>query len=250
VNRLDCTLLEKMKILNWKIRVLFSIIALLLYGMCSRVRSNELTVYSSTDDAYLRETDSDYNTARNDSCADYHNTGISVHRFGQVYSDGLYYIPRSYLVFNTSSLGSEVIIDSAKLYFYIEWLDTASHWDMTVVEGLWDSDPPEACDFKTEVWIGEQSGGSKNTTGISSGYDGITLNTTGLTWINKTGTTRLGLRSNKDINGTAPDGSEQLQHRSADYGGTLYDPYLKIWYHTGAPPEQANRLLIKRQKRK
>jgi len=239
-----------MKIFDWKMRVLFLITALVMLCGCSVVWGDELAVYSSTDDAYLREADSDYSTARNDSCADYHNTGISVHRFGQVYDNGTYYVPRSYLIFTTSSLGSDAIIDSARLYFYIEWLDTTSHWNMTVVEGYWDTDPPEACDFKTGVWIGEEGGGAKNTSGISSGWSSIALDDSGLSWINKTETTRLALRSDRDINGTAPAGSEQLQHRSADYFGTTYDPYLKIWYHTGAPPEQVNRLLIKRQQRK
>ncbi|MGB2697139.1 MAG: hypothetical protein WBD28_04670 [Candidatus Zixiibacteriota bacterium] len=239
-----------MKILECKSDVWFLIIILILLGSCFEVRGDELTVYSSADDAYLREVDPDYNTARNDSCADYHNTEIGIHRFGQVYSGGNYYLPRSYLVFNTGSLGSQSILDSAKLFFYIEWLDTSDHWDMIVVEGFWDTDPPEACDFKTGVWIGEQSGGSKNTSGISAEYNSVTLNSTGLGWINKTGTTRLALRSNRDINGTPPPGSEQIQHRSADYYGTDNDPYLEIWYHTGVPPEGVNRLLTKRQQRK
>ena len=233
-----------------KINLLFVVLILIFFEIHLEVRGDELTVYSSTDDAYLREVDPDYSTARNDSCADYCNSGINVHRFGQVYSGGDYYVPRSYLVFNTSSLGSQSIVDSAKLFFYIEWLDTSNHWDMTVVQGFWDSDPPEACDFKTGVWVGEQSGGSKNTSGISAEYNSITFNSTGLGWINKTGTTRLALRSNRDINGTPPTGSEQLQHRSADHYGTDYDPYLRIWYHTGAPPEGQKRLLIKRQQRK
>ena len=239
-----------MKNSNLKINLLFVVLILIFFGIHLEVRGDEITVYSSTDDAYLREVDPDYSIARNDSCADYYNPGIIVHRFGQVYSEGNYYVPRSYLVFNTSSLGSQSIIDSAKLFFYIEWLDTSIHWDMTVVQGLWDSDPPEACDFKTGVWIGEQSGGSKNTSGISAAYNSITFNSTGLGWINKTGTTRLALRSNRDINSVAPNGSEQLQHRSADHYGTDYDPYLRIWYQTGAPPEGQKRLLIKRQQRK
>jgi hypothetical protein len=239
-----------MNIFDWEIRVLFLVIVLAFLGVCSQVWGDELAVYSSNSDAYLREADSDYSTARDDSCADYYNSGITVHRFGQVYDNGTYYVPRSYLIFNTSSLGSDAIIDSARLYYYVEWLDTASHWNMTVVEGYWDSDPPVACDFKTGVWIGEQSGGARNTSGISSGWNYIALNDSGLSWIKKTGTTRLALRSDRDINATAPTGSEQLQHRSADYSETTYDPYLKIWYHTGAPPEQANRLLIKRQQRK
>jgi len=239
-----------MKILDLKVIVLFLTIAFLLLGVSFKVLGDELTVYSSTDDAYLREADSDYYTARNDSCADYHNTVINVHRFGQVYDNGTYYVPRSYLIFNTGSLGSGAVIDSARLYFYIEWLDTTTHWNMTVVEGYWDSDPPEACDFKSGVWIGEESGGAENTSGILSGWSHIAFNDSGLSWVKKTGTTRLTLRSNRDINANAPGGSEQLQHRSADYFGTTYDPYLKIWYHTGAPPEQANRLLIKRQQRK
>ncbi len=241
---------ERMKTFDITTFILILIPALMSLGICSEVWSDELIVYSSADDAYLREADSDYSTARNDSCADYYNYGISVHRFGQVHDNGTYYVPRSYLVFNTSSLGSFTIIDSARLYYYVEWVDTATHWNMTVVKGYWNSDPPAACDFKTGVWIGEQSGGARNTSGISSGWSYVALNDSGLNWLEKTGTTRLALRSNRDINATAPGGSEQLQHRSANYGGTTYAPYLRIWHHTGAPPEQANRLLIKRQQRK
>lgn len=239
-----------MQILDYKSTHWFLIIILILFGFYPELRSDELVVYSSTDDAYLREVNSNYTSARNDSCADYYNPSISVHRFGQVYSGGSYYIPRSYLVFNTSSIGSQTIVDSAKLFFYIEWVDTFCHWDMNVVQGLWDSDPPEACDFKTGVWIGEQNGGSKNTSGISAGYNSITLNAAGLGWIVKTGITRLALRSNREIDGTPPEGSEQIQHRSADNYGTDYDPYLRIWYHTEAPSEEISRLLIKRQQRK
>ena len=239
-----------MKIFNWEIRVSFLVAVLILFGICSQAWGEVLSVYSSTDDTYMREADSDYLTARNDSCADYHNSGIAVHRFGQVYDNGIYYVPRSYLVLNTSSLGSEAIIDSARLYYYVEWLDTATHWDMTVVKGHWNSDPPVACDFRTGVWTGEQNGGAKNTSGISSGWNQIALNDSGLSWIEKTGTTRFALRSNRDINATPPGGSEQLQHRSANYSGMTYAPYLRIWYRTGEPPEQANRLLIKRQQRK
>lgn len=243
-------LFEHMEDSDPTILVLILMTALMLLAICPEISGDELTLHSSVDDAYLREADTDYTAARNDSCADYCNSGIGVHRFGQVYDNGTYYVPRSYLLFNTSSLGPEAVIDSARLYFYIEWADTTTHWNMTVVEGYWSSDPPVACDFKTGVWIGEQGGGGKNTCGISSGWNYIALNDSGLSWIKETGTTRLTLRSDKDIGGTAPSGSEQLQHRSADYTGTAYDPYLKIWYHTGAPPEQANRLLIKRQQRK
>jgi hypothetical protein len=243
-------LFEQMKNSERAAILLILITVLISIRAFSEVWSDELAIYSSTDDAYLREADPNYTQARNDSCADYHNPGIGVHRFGQVYDNGTYYVPRSYLLFNTGSLGSDAVIDSARLYFYIEWLDTTTHWNMTVVEGYWDSDPPVACDFKTGVWIGEQGGGAKNTSGILSDWNYVALSDSGLSWIKKTGTTRLALRSDRDIEATAPSGSEQLQHRSADYTGTTYDPYLKIWYHTGAPPEQANRLLIKRQQRK
>lgn len=243
-------LFEQMKNSRCATILLILVTALIPLGGFSEAWSDELAVYSSTDDAYLREDDPNYTAARNDSCADYCNSGISVHRFGQVYDNGTYYIPRSYLLFNTSSLGTDALVDSARLYFCIEWVDTTTHWNMTLVEGYWNGDPPVACDFKTGVWIGEQSGGAKNTSGISSDWNYIALNDSGLSWIKKSGTTRLALRSDRDISGTAPSGSEQLQHRSADYTSTTYDPYLKIWYSTGAPPEQANRLLTKRQQRK
>lgn len=55
------------------------------------------------------------------------------------------------------------------------------------------------------------------------------LNATGLSWINKTGYTKLGLRENNfDIANTETDEDGYANYRMSEYTGTDYDPYLKI----------------------
>jgi hypothetical protein len=66
-----------------------------------------------------------------------------------------------------------------------------------------------------------------NTSLFSSGYNAITLRD--LSWINKTGTTKLCLRSSRDINGNAPTGNEYV-NVYANEQGSGYQPKLVIAY--------------------
>lgn len=56
----------------------------------------------------------------------------------------------------------------------------------------------------------------------------------GKAWINKGGTTKLGLFSNRDIAGNTPTGNEYVVIRSGNSGGSSY-PYLYVEYTLPAP---------------
>ncbi|HIH28831.1 MAG TPA: hypothetical protein HA260_03400, partial [Thermoplasmata archaeon] len=66
-----------------------------------------------------------------------------------------------------------------------------------------------------------------NTSRFSSGYNAIRLND--LSWINKTGVTKLCLRSSRDINGNAPTGNEYINVYSNEFLG-MNPPRLVINY--------------------
>jgi hypothetical protein len=57
--------------------------------------------------------------------------------------------------------------------------------------------------------------------------------------ISLVGETNFGLRSYEDITATAApvNSSRAYEFRTADYGGTDYDPYWTVWYTVGAPED-------------
>ena len=75
----------------------------------------------------------------------------------------------------------------------------------------------------------------------TSAYNDWVLNATGLTWINKTGITKLGMRHTADINAEQPISSSVDQYNggygySADQTGTANDPKLVVVHSAGATP--------------
>lgn len=76
-----------------------------------------------------------------------------------------------------------------------------------------------------------------NIAGITAGaYNEWVLNATGLTWINKAGYTKLGLREGHDIEDEIFDTwgynytKNSIGARFSEYEGVFYDPYLEIIY--------------------
>lgn len=140
-------------------------------------------------------------------------------------------IDRAGVFFDTSPLPSDAIIDSAKLTFYIGEDDSSQDFDIVVQNGqpTYPHDPMEVGDYNKANY--SDDGGSINTLNITSPFD-IVLNATGISWINKDGTTKLCLRSSRDIAGTAPTYGvpEYIQLTDADQGPATA-PTLTIEYH-------------------
>lgn len=82
--------------------------------------------------------------------------------------------------------------------------------------------------------VGTTSLGVTDGTWNTSGYNNIPLNTSGLAYINKTGVTNFALRGWYDMNGSAPDNSNELYiyMNFADQTGTANDPKLVIEHAT------------------
>jgi hypothetical protein len=141
-----------------------------------------------------------------------------------------YRVDRGYLYFDTSSIPDGAEITSAVLCLYGETDESDTDFDIVITNGqpTYPTDPLTAGDFDKTHYSGTGNG-TFNTSGFStSGYNEITLNSTGLGWIDDDGVTKLCLRSSRDVAATTPTGDEYIAVYSSDETGTSKDPYLEV----------------------
>lgn len=146
----------------------------------------------------------------------------------------LYQILRCFLFFDTSSIPINSIITSATLSIYGKDDYSDTDFDIVIQNGqpTYPSDTVELSDYNYLYYQGSSSGGSLSTSGFNTGgYNDITLNLNGLLWIVKNGTTKLCLRSSKDISNTAPtaDKTDHIHFWASQKGGA-YIPKLTVDY--------------------
>jgi len=113
-----------------------------------------------------------------------------------------WYIARSFIWFDTSTLPDNCLIKTATLTVTgIQQPDLDFNLIIQKGDGTYPHNPLQNIDYNRVHYSG--NGGSENTAG--SAWTTITLNSTGRSWINKTGYTILVLRSESDINYTERD---------------------------------------------
>ncbi|HVQ01398.1 MAG TPA: PKD domain-containing protein [Candidatus Thermoplasmatota archaeon] len=187
-----------------------------------------LTLYSSTSDGRLCNHSTNYlnswNALTSNGMIDV--THIAI---GQSKQTLTYYIYRGFVFFNTSALPSNAIIDNATLGLYKSSDSSTTDFLITIQNGqpTYPHDPPQTGDYSKTHYSG--NGGTLNTSGFGNGYNNISLNNDGISWINRTGWTKLCLRSNRDINGTTPTGNEYVTVYASEQGNG-YQPKLVIAY--------------------
>jgi hypothetical protein len=145
-----------------------------------------------------------YTEVHDNSSGGYAAYGESADFVGQFYPGDTYIIYRNFLPFDTSSVPNGAIINSAKLYFYIQENDLQAADDFCVITTTQESTSSIVISDYDKV--GTQIEDCINLDINDSGYSSITL--TNLSWVNKTGYTKIGLRASKDISGTAPETGE------------------------------------------
>jgi hypothetical protein len=160
-----------------------------------------------------------------------------------------YEIYRGYFYFDTSAIPVGSTIDSATLALYVADKTftnaNCTNFDVVVQSGqpTYPHDPLQNTDFNKNYYSG--NGGSINTNNINTGqYNNISLNSTGRGWINLGGTTKLCLRSSRDINANPPafgdyvgaPGHEDIDVYSSEQGSG-YQPKLIITYTTPTTPQ-------------
>ncbi len=190
-----------------------------------------LTVYSTASDGFISKTSGSYNTAWTASTGTISNSASYI-SIGQKKDPAAppsltYTIYRGFVFFNTTVLPSNAYLDNATLSVYKKDDYSATDFDITIQNGqpTYPHNPLQTSDYSKSLYSG--NGGSLNTSRFSSGYNAIQLND--LTWINKTGITKLCIRSSRDISGTAPTGNEYVNVYSNEFLG-MNPPRLVINY--------------------
>jgi hypothetical protein len=187
-----------------------------------------LTVYSTSSDGYIYNSGTNYNTVRTASSGTVDSTGTYISIGQKTGAGSTYYIYRGFVFFNTSALPSNAYLDSATLSLYKKDDYSTTDFDITVQNGqpTYPHNPMQSSDYNKNNYAG--NGGSLNTAQFTNGYNDIRL--TSLTWITKGGTTKLCLRSSRDINGNTPTGNEYVTVYAHEYPDMGRLPKLVIIY--------------------
>ena len=187
-----------------------------------------LTVYSTSNDGHIYKSGSTYSTVQGASTGTINNSGTYI-TIGQ-WKTGFpatYNIYRGFVYFNTSAIPSNAYLDNATLSLYKKDDYSTTDFDITIQNGqpTYPHNPMQTGDYFRNYYSG--NGGTLGTSRFTSGYNAITMSN--LNWINKTGITKLCLRSSRDISGTAPTGSEYVNVHSSEFLG-MCPPKLVINY--------------------
>ena len=203
-----------------------------------------LTVYSTSNDGYIYKSDKTYSTAQTATSGTVNGSGQFL-TIGQKKDQSIppnYYVYRGFVFFNTSALPSNAYLDSATLSLYKKDDYSTTDFSITVQNGqpVFPHSPLQAGDYNKNLYSG--NGGSYNTSGFHSGYNNMSL--TQLSWITKCSTTKLCLRSSRDINANTPTGGEYV-NVYANEKGSGYQPKLVVVYRNQSKIKNTGALAIK-----
>jgi len=161
-------------------------------------------INGDTGQSGLTKTDTNYFTARGATDAD---SDEGVAKIGQRYTDPNYYLWRGGFCFDTSGLDDTCLIQSATLWLHIVTVNLGLG-EVMIKSGMptYPHIPAVVGDYDRTLYSG--NGGTATPVGLNIT---ITLNFTGLGWINKTGNTKFMIMSQNDIDGTAPTSNEYAQ---------------------------------------
>jgi hypothetical protein len=194
-------------------------------------KQNNDTFYSTTNDGNVSSSGISYKTIHDQLLGDVASSSLNTMNIGQQYGvTSTFFIYRGFLFFDTSSIPDTATIVSAYLLLYNASDHSTSDFDFTIRNGQPDSphDPLQTSDYYYANYSGD--GGSVNTSKIrATGYFTISLDGTGLSWISKTGTTKLCLEGSGDINDRAPTQNQYMTIYSADQGRG-FKPKLYVTY--------------------
>ena len=196
-----------------------------------RVGGN-ITFYSSTSDGEIYGSSVVSAVAARDAATGTLKDAVAAAWVGQHFAVGTYYTNRGFLFFDTSGLPDSTVVTSAAVNLYGSSDQSATDFNIQVQDGTptYPHDPMVVGDYDKTHYSGD--GGSLNTASWSVGaYNNIALNATGRGWIDMTGTTKLALRSSRDINADDQVGPEYVEFYATEQGGTANDPNLTLTYY-------------------
>lgn len=148
---------------------------------------------------------------------------------------------RGFMLYDTSSLGASATVSAVQISLYGHGKSGSS------TMGIVQSNPASntaitTADFDAFTVHEDTATATIDSASFSiTGYNDLSFDATGLTWINTTGITKLGARMIHDYSDTIthtngnPSGTNtNMQFRSADQTGTSQDPALEVTYSAAA----------------
>lgn len=191
------------------------------------------TVYSSAGDGHAKD-------LNNSSWADArggpgNSTDSETLTLTRKNADGTYNCGRGFFPFDTSSIGTGASVDTATLNIYGGPTATSNDDSVSIVlveSTQADINTLDVGDFDAVTLNNPDEGASRMSASdwSTSGYNQFTLNSTGISWIDVSGNTKLACRDNRDVDNTAPTGNNKLYCLYSETAGTSQDPYLDITY--------------------
>ena len=148
-------------------------------------------------------------------------------------------ISRQFFPVDTSGIGSGNTVTAATFYLYYGVTVFANDFALALVQTSQPSNTAlTAADFDLcgDAINNPTEGASRNsyTSTNTVQYRTFALDATGLSWIDKTGFTKLGIRTDKDCDDSyATYGDNRWATRYSEYTGTGSDPYLEVTYTAG-----------------
>jgi hypothetical protein len=191
--------------------------------------------YEGAGDGFVQNVNASWTTVRGattGSTADYTSTSFDVNTVKVTTN---YYIRRVFLPIDTSGIDDAATIESASLNLYIisnRFFDEVTSNYIAFVQTTQASTTTLSTkDFDTCGELNSPSEGARlnESDHTTSQYYQINLNSTGLTWISKTGFSKFGMRTGLDIENVTPiTSTNTVSIRSSEYSGTTTDPYLEV----------------------
>lgn len=178
-------------------------------------------------------------TTRNAATADSASATTTTMNLRNFYGNGngatFFTIHRAFHLFDTSAIPDADVISSATLSVYGFSKTVAGAEERFYVVA---STPASNANVTTADYdqLGAVSFGVSGTTFSTTGYNDVTLNSSGLTDISKTSITKFGIRGAYDFNNITPDAGNDydLSYYFADQAGTSTDPKLVVEHAAAA----------------
>ncbi len=147
---------------------------------------------------------------------------------------------RGFYHFDTSAIPDSDVISSATLAMVQTSSFTGSPTGGIVLSSAASDTSLASGDFND---LGTTEGATRQSI-VSSGTTTWTFNATGLSWISKTGYTKLGLRLGEDIDDSSLGTAKYFRMYTADQTGTTSDPTLTVVHAAPAPSTDGNFFLL------
>jgi len=169
--------------------------------------------FSTVHDDLIQGASTNYTTAHNAASGNI----LPYARFGQrLYLDVNYYVIRLPLVFNTAGLPDDCTINSAYIHFKLHEVNpgydesAGPDFDVIAVQGDTIDVPPVATDYGDLLSKTVSRGSANRTVFESSGNGLLPLNETGISEISKSGYTKFGIRTSRDISSSPPTDNNEF----------------------------------------